>query len=94
MKRINYDDLTKEKIKYHNPNSEKTADHPYKILLIGVSGSEKTNALLNLIKIQDEDDYSIIDLFIYIYHQNLIYILKVQMKQNINIFVKNMKKWS
>ena len=28
-------------------------DHPYRILIIGGSGSGKTNALLNLIKEQD-----------------------------------------
>ena len=31
-------------------------DHPYKILSIGGFGSRKTNALLNLIKEQDDDD--------------------------------------
>ena len=34
-------------------------DHPYRILIIGGSGSRKTNALLNLIKEQD-DIYKII----------------------------------
>ena len=31
-------------------------DHPYKLLIIGGSGSGKTNALLNLIKEQDNID--------------------------------------
>ena len=35
------------------------SDHPYRILKIGGSGSGKTNALLNLIKEQDD-----IDLFV------------------------------
>ena len=33
-----------------------TLDHPYRILIIGSSGSGKTNALLNLIKEQDDTD--------------------------------------
>ena len=41
--------ITKEDIKKHNPNWLKTPDHPYQILIIGGSGSGKTNALLNLI---------------------------------------------
>ena len=37
-------------------------DHPYRILIIGVSGSGKTNALLNLRKKEDDDDdYRIIN---------------------------------
>ena len=36
------------------------SDHPYKILIIRGSGSGKTNALLNLIKQQDDDNYSVI----------------------------------
>ena len=32
------------------------SDHPYKILIIGGSGSQKTNALLNLINNQPDID--------------------------------------
>ena len=32
-------------------------DNPYGMLIIGFSGSEKTNALLNLIKKQDSDNF-------------------------------------
>ena len=32
------------------------SDHPYRILIIGGSGSRKTNTLLNLIKEQDDTD--------------------------------------
>ena len=35
--------------KKHNPNWPYIPDHPYKILMIGGSGSGKTNTLLNLI---------------------------------------------
>ena len=54
---INYDDVTKENINKHYLN---WPDRPYRILIIGGSGSVKTNALLNLIKQQHDDYYSII----------------------------------
>ena len=41
-----YDELVEIK---HNPNWSYILDHPYKILIIGGSGSGKTNVLLNLI---------------------------------------------
>ena len=41
--------ITKEDIKEHYPNWTEISDHPYKILIIGRSGSRKTNALPNLI---------------------------------------------
>ena len=44
-----------------NPNWPYNPDHPYRILIIVVSGSGKTSALLNLIKNQRPD----IDKFIY-----------------------------
>ena len=47
-------------------------DHPYIILIIGGSGSGKTNALLNLINNQPDIDK------IYLY-------AKIHMKKNINI---------
>ena len=46
---INFDDATKENIKEHNPNWPQIPDHPYGILIIGGSGSEKINLLFNLI---------------------------------------------
>ena len=36
-------------------------DHHYRILIIGGPGSGKTNALLNLIKQEEDDDYNVID---------------------------------
>ena len=40
----------------HNPNwSYITTDNPYRILIIGGSGSGKTNVLLNVIKHQQPD---------------------------------------
>ena len=44
------------------------SDHPYRMLIIGGSGSGKTNALLNLIKEQDSDNH--IDK-IYLYAKDL-----------------------
>ena len=39
----------------HNPNWRYISDHPYRILIIGASGSAKNNVLLNLIKHQQPD---------------------------------------
>ena len=36
----------------YNPNCNYIPDHPYRILIIGGSGSGKTNVLLSLIKYQ------------------------------------------
>ena len=45
---FHFDYITKEDIKEHNPNLLEIPDHPYRILLVGGSGSGKTNLLLNL----------------------------------------------
>ena len=47
---FNLDGITNENNKDHNKKCPYIPDHPYKMLIIGGSGSEKTNALLNLIK--------------------------------------------
>ena len=46
---FNFDYISKENIKEHSPKWSEIPDHPYRILIIGGSGSRKTNALLNLI---------------------------------------------
>ena len=46
---INFDDVAIENTKEQNPNWPQIPDHPYRILIIGVSGSGKTNSLFNLI---------------------------------------------
>ena len=46
---INFDNVTKENIKEHNPNCPQNPDHPYRIFIIGGSGSGKRNLLFNLI---------------------------------------------
>ena len=53
---INFDDYTNEKKAEHNSKWPYIPDHPYRILLIGGSGSEKTNPLLNLINNQRDID--------------------------------------
>ena len=68
--------ITKEHIIEHNPNWPEIPDHPYRILIIGGSGSGKTNALLNLINhVLNIDN-------IYLYS-------KIHTKQN--FYSKNMK---
>ena len=46
---FNFDYIMKEDIKEHNPNQSEIPDHPYRILIVGGSGSGRANALLNLI---------------------------------------------
>ena len=41
-------------MKDHNPSYLQVLDHPYRILIIGGSGSGKPNALLNLISLQPD----------------------------------------
>ena len=53
---FNVDSITNENNKEHNKKWQFIQDHPYRILIIGGSGSGKTNALLNLINEQDDDD--------------------------------------
>ena len=53
---FNFDYITKEGIKEHNPNWPEIPNNPYRILLVGGSGSEKTNALLNLINHEPDID--------------------------------------
>ena len=53
---INFDEYTNENKKEHNLNWPYIPDHPYRILIIGSSGTGKTNALLNLINNQSDID--------------------------------------
>ena len=50
---INLDSINNENNKEHNKKWPYIPDHPYRILIIGGSGSGKTNALLDLIKEKD-----------------------------------------
>ena len=53
---INFDDYTNENKIEHNSKWPYILDHPYRILIVGGSGSGKTNALLNLINNQSDVD--------------------------------------
>ena len=50
------DSITNENNKEHNEKWPYIPDHPYRILIIGGSGSGKTNALINLINEQHDID--------------------------------------
>ena len=52
----NFDEYTNRNKKEHNLNWPYIPDHPYRILIIGGSGTGKTNALLNLINNQQDID--------------------------------------
>ena len=53
---INLDSITNENSKEHNKKWPYIPDHPYRIVIIGGSGSGKTNTLLHLMKEQDDID--------------------------------------
>ena len=53
---INFDDYVNENKSKHNKNWPYIPDHPYRILIIGGSGSVKTNLLLNLMENQPDID--------------------------------------
>ena len=62
---FNVDSITNENSKIRNKKWLFIPDHAYRILIIGGSGSGKTNALLNLINPQDDIDE------IYLYAKDL-----------------------
>ena len=53
---INFDDYVNENKTEHNKNWPYIPDHPYRILIVGGSGSGKTNVLLNFIENQPDID--------------------------------------
>ena len=62
---INFDGYANENKTVHNLKWPYIPDHPYRILIIGGSGFEKTNALINLINNQADIDE------IYLYAKDL-----------------------
>ena len=65
---INTDDYVNENKTEHDKTWPYKPDHPYRIIIIGGSGSVKTNTLLNLIK---EQDYHDVINKIYLYARDL-----------------------
>ena len=53
---IIFDGYVNENKTEHNKNWSYIPDHPYRILITGISGSEKTNVLLHLIENQPDVD--------------------------------------
>ena len=53
---INFDEYVNENKTVHNKNLPCIPDHPYRILIIGGSGSGKPNVLLNLMENQPDID--------------------------------------
>ena len=53
---FNFDYITKEDIKEHNPNWPQMPDSPYKILITRGFRSGKTNSLFNLINQEPDID--------------------------------------
>ena len=90
---INLDSITNENNKEHNEKWPYIPDHPYRIIIIGGSGSGKTNALINLINEQNDIDK------IYLYERDLSepkyeYLIKkrgdagIKHLNNPNVFIK------
>ena len=61
---ITLDNIIKENIKEHDPNWPEILDHPYRILIIGDSGSGNIDSLFNLISQQQDIDKIYLDMFI------------------------------
>ena len=82
---INFDDFTNENIIEHNSKWPYIPDHRYRILIVGGSGSGKTNALLNLINNQLDIDK--IYLYAkYLYETEYQYLISKREKVGLNHF--------
>ena len=82
---INFDECVNENKTVHNKNWPYISDHLYRILIIGRSGSGKTNALLNLIENQPDIDQT----YLYAkdpYECKYQYLINIREKVGINHF--------
>ena len=82
---ISFDDYVNENKTKHNKNWPYTPDHPYRILIIGGSGSGKTNVLLNLIDNQPDID----KIYLYVkdlYEAKYQYLINIREKVGIDHF--------
>ena len=80
---INFNYYTNENRTEHNKNWPYIPDHPYRILIIGGSGSGKTNLLLNLIENQPDID----KIYLYAkdpYEAKYQYLIKIREKVGID----------
>ena len=80
---INFDDYVNENRTEHNRKWPYMLDHPYRILIIGGSGSGKTNVLLNLIENQPDID----KIYLYAkdpYEAKYQYLIKIREKVGID----------
>ena len=80
---INFDNYVSENKTEHNKNWPYIPDHPYRILIIGGSGSGKTNLLLNLI----ENQLDIDKIYLYAkdpYEAKYQYLIKIRKKVGID----------
>ena len=82
---ISFDDHANENIIEYNSKWPHIQDHPYRILIVGGSGSGKTNALLNLINNQPGID----KIYLYVmdpYEKKYQYLIKKREKVRLNHF--------
>ena len=82
---INFDDYMNDNKTKHNKKWPYIPDHPYRILIIGGSGSGKTNALLNLIENQPDID----KIYLYAkdpYDAKYQYLIKIREKVGLKRF--------
>ena len=82
---INFDDYVNESKTKRNENWPYTPDHPYRMLIIGGSESEKTNVLLDLI--DNQPDIDIIYLYAKVpYEAKYQYLINIRKKVGLKRF--------
>ena len=77
---INFDDYVNENKTKHNEKWPYIPDHPYRLLIIGGSGSGETSVLLNLRNEKNEQKWT-----------KFICMQEIWTNQSMNIWLKNLK---